>query len=134
MEGMIRLSRACASLLVVFGVLTSMWATCTAGAMVSERAEIDAQMEMACCQAGHHECAPKGTPAECCKTETQREQWTATTTELVKAPALVALAVVPSIQGAYPIVLSRSSCFANISQPSPHLGPPAYIAHSALLI
>ena len=130
---MVRWSRAFASLLVVFGVLTSAWATCTSGAVVSGTAQMNAPMEMACCHAGR--CAPKGTPAECCKqNETQHEQWAATKTELVKAPALVVMAVVPSIQVAYWVAWLESSRPTNVSPPSPHLGPPAYIAHSALLI
>lgn len=129
MPGMVRCSRAFASLLVVFGVLTSTWATCTAGAMMLENAQ------MACCKAGHHECGPKGTPADCCKkTEAQQQQWTATKTELVKAPNLVVMTVIPSIQAALPLTLLRSPRCADFS-PSPHpLGPPAYIVNSALLI
>ena len=129
MQGMVRCSRAFASLLVVFGVLTSTWATCTTGALMPAHAQ------MACCKAGHHTCGMKGTPADCCtKTETQQQQWTATKTELVKAPALVVMTVVTSIQAARPVALLRSSRFANVSPPPHPLGPPAYIANSALLL
>ena len=60
MPWMVRLSRACASLLVVVGVLTSAWATCVEGATASP------MQQMACCKAGHHHCPMKDSAADCC--------------------------------------------------------------------
>jgi hypothetical protein len=125
---MVRWSRGLASLLVVFGVLASSWATCTAGTMMPDT------VKMACCKAGHHTCGHMGAATDCCKkVENEQGRWTALKTEPVKPPVLVALALAPSLHAALPPTLLHAAPFANASPPPPS-GAPIYIVNSVLLI
>ena len=49
----------------------SLVATCVEGAMLTPSAQ------MACCMNGHHTCGHLGTPADCCKTASHANQFTA---------------------------------------------------------
>ena len=85
MPRMVR-SRAFVSLLVLFGVLTSAWATCAEGATASP------VQQMACCKNGHHECPMKDSASDCCKQSGPRFDDRAT---LTKASSFVAPVPVP---------------------------------------
>jgi len=125
---MVRWSRGLASLLVVFGVLASSWATCTAGTMMPDT------VKMACCKAGHHACGHMGAATDCCKkVENEQGRWTALKTEPVKPPVLVALAFAPSLHAAVSPTLLHASPFTNASPPPPR-GAPIYIVNAVLLI
>src|SRR5437870_1809894 len=96
MLGMVRWSRVFSSLLVVFGVLTSTWATCVEGATST------LTQQMACCKAGHHHCPMKDSASDCCKTSGAQVESQGT---IVKAtsfsapapvPVLVALVILPA--------------------------------------
>jgi hypothetical protein len=126
---MVRWSRACASLLVVVGLLTSTWATCLEGATSTPT------QQMACCKAGHHHCPMKNSASDCCKKSGPQLQSNAIVT---KAASLTAPVPVPMVW----VILSAFACSApsqhrvtyDASPPGLLYTPPAYIAFSALLI
>ena len=121
--------RAFVSLLMLFGVLTSAWATCAEGATAP------VVQQMACCKNGHHQCRMKNSASDCCKQSGPRfdERATFTKTASFVAPvpfpvAWVTTLTVPSIADAQRGVSIESS------PPNRLCGPPPYIAFSALLI
>jgi hypothetical protein len=124
-QRMVRWRRASASLLVVFGVLTSTWATCVEGASAS------ATQQMACCKAGHHQCPMK----DCCQKSGSQIESQGT---VVKTAALGAAVPVPLAWLTFAAVASAAQIPRRVSYDSSPPGllsaPPAYIAFSALLI
>lgn len=131
MQRMVRWSRVLASLLVVIGLLSYAWATCTASAAMPEQAQ------MACCKAaGHHDCGRKGAPADCCKASVSADsQWTVAKANPLSAPFRPFLALLIAndswSQGALVVVRTP---WTTASPPTARLGPPLYIAFSTLLI
>ena len=130
MATMVRWTRVVVSALVVAGVVVSGVATCTAGAMMPETAQ------MACCKAGHHTCGPNGAPADCCKkTSSSPQQWTVAKTDLLKAPLRLFLAsLTPTTSlaaGAFLVQPSRGISASPSVRPP---GPPLYLVFSTLLI
>jgi hypothetical protein len=129
MQGMVRRSRAFASLLAVFGVLTSMGATCAEGATAP------ATQQMACCKAGHHQCPMKDSASNCCKRSGPQIQSQGT---VVKAATFGALVPVPLAWVTLAAVASDAQIPRRVSYdsspPGLRFSPPAYIAFSALLI
>ena len=128
MTGMGRWGRASISLVVLFGVLTSAWATCAEGATASP------VQQMACCNTGHHQCPMKGIASDCCQKSGPRVDERAT---LVKAATLAPPVAVPFVW--FPILAALQSVDAprNIavdSSPPRLFGPPPYILFSVLLI
>ena len=131
MAGMVRLGRAFASVLVVFGVLTSTWATCVEGAAATPI------QQMACCKAGHDHCPMKDSASDCCKKSGPQIESQAT---IAKAASLSAAAPVP-VPLAW-MILPAGVSTANVqgrvsyhsSPPGLVFAPPAYIAFSSLLI
>lgn len=124
-----RWGRAVVSLAVLFGVLTSAWATCAEGATAP------VVQQMACCKNGHHQCPMKDNASDCCKQSGPRfdERATLAKTVSLVAPVPVPVAwvtalIVPSIANAQRRVSIESS------PPNRLFGPPPYIAFSALLI
>src|SRR5712691_607814 len=87
---MVRRIRPVVSALVVAGIFASGVATCTAGAMMPETAQ------MACCKAGHHTCGQDGAPADCCKKNStpQPQLNTVAQADSLKAPVRLFLALV----------------------------------------
>ena len=129
MEGMVRWSRAFASVLVVCGVLTSTWTTCAQGAIAS-RTE-----QMACCRAGHDDCPMTDSAADCCAKSGPQipSQGTVVKVASFSAPALALLvwATLPPMALAAQSHRRVSYVF---SPPGLLVAPPAYIAFSSLLI
>ena len=128
---MFRFSRACASLLVVVGVLTSAWATCVEGATASP------MQQMACCKAGHHHCPMKDSAADCCAQSGPQVESQGTIVKAasfsapVPTPVTLAWVILPSsLSTAY---FQRRVSYDS-SPPGLLFAPPAYIAFSALLI
>jgi hypothetical protein len=117
--------------LVTAGILASGMATCTAGEIMSETAQ------MACCEAGHHTCGKDGAPADCCKNHsTPQPQWnTVNKTDSLKAPFRLFLALVtpvnPLSELAFVVQASRS---VSASPPVQPPGPPVYVLLSTFLI
>jgi hypothetical protein len=129
MPGMIRWSRMCASLLVVFGVLTSAWATCAAGAMANPTEQ------MACCKAGHDHCPMKDSASDCCKKSGPQVELQGTVVKAasLSAPLPVVLTwAVPPAPTSAAHIQHRVSYDA--SPPDLLSAVPAYIAFSTLLI
>ena len=128
---MVRWTRVIVSGLVVAGIFASGVATCTAGEIMSEAAQ------MACCDAGHHTCGKDGAPADCCrKNATPQPQWnTVAKTDSLKAPLRLFLALVAPVSplsvGALVVQASRSISSSPPVQPP---GPPVYILLSTFLI
>jgi hypothetical protein len=128
---MVRRIRVIVSGLVVAGIFASGVATCTAGEITSETAQ------MACCDAGHHTCGKDGAPADCCRTNSAPQpQWnTVAKTESLKAPFRLFLALVtpvsPLSDVAFVVQASRSISASPPVQPP---GPPVYILLSTFLI
>src|ERR1700674_2406831 len=93
MQVMVHRIRAIVSGLVMAGILASGVATCTAGEIMSETAQ------MACCDAGHHTCGKDGAPADCCrKNSTPQPQWnTVDKTDSLNAPVRLFLALVTPV-------------------------------------
>lgn len=124
-----RWAAAFSSGMLIVGVLTSTVAACVAGAIMPESAQ------MACCKAGHRECADEGTPADCCKkTEPHQQQLIAAKSDPFQAPhrhVLAALTPVSSTGVLARLVPLRAG--ANASPPS-MVRRPAYIVLSVLLI
>jgi hypothetical protein len=129
MPGMVRLGRAFASLLVVFGMLGATWATCVEGAIATSTEQ------MACCEAGYDHCPMKGTASDCCKTSGPQvpSQGTIVNAASFSAPLPVVLTW---------MILTRPASAAHLlrrvahdaSPPGLLYAPPAYIAFSALLL
>jgi hypothetical protein len=128
---MVRRIRVIVSGLVMAGIVASGVATCTAGEIMSETAQ------MACCEAGHHTCGKDGAPADCCRTNsTPQPQWnTVAKTESLKAPVRLFLALITPVSplsvGASVVQASRSISVSPHVQPP---GPPVYILLSTFLI
>jgi hypothetical protein len=126
---MVRWRRASAALLVVFGVLTSTWATCVEGASAS------ATQQMACCKAGHHQCPMKDAASDCCQKSGSQIESQGT---VVKTAAFGAVVPVPLAWLTFAAVASAAQIPRHVSYDSSPPGllsaPPAYIAFSALLI
>jgi hypothetical protein len=130
MRVMVRWRRAFASLLVVFGVLTSMWATCVEGATAP------AAQQMACCKAGHHQCPMKDSASDCCKKSGPQIQSQATVVKAASSfsapvPGPLAWLILPALSSAGQ---TQRRARYNGSPPGLRCSPPAYIAFSALLI
>jgi hypothetical protein len=125
---MVRWSRA-ASLLVVFGMLTSMSATCVEGATAP------ATEQMACCKAGHHQCPMKDSASDCCKKSGPQIESQGT---VVKAASFSAPVPVPLVWVTLPALALADQTPRRVSYdsspPGPLVAPPAYIAFSTLLI
>src|SRR5256885_1851515 len=85
MPRMVRCGRTFASLVLVFGVLTSAWATCVEGATLPTE-------QMVCCQAGHEHCPMKDSASDCCKKSPSHVESHAT---IVKAVSVTAPVPVP---------------------------------------
>jgi hypothetical protein len=129
MQGMVRWSRAFASLLVVFGVLTSAWATCVEGATFAPTEQ------MACCKAGHDHCPMKDSASDCCKKSGTQVESQGTIVAAVSVGAPTAVPVVLATPPAAPPAAYKPTYVSHDSSP-PGLfyAPPPYIAFSGLLI
>jgi hypothetical protein len=128
---MVRRTRTILSALVVAGIFASGVATCTAGAMMLETAQ------MACCKAGHHTCGKEGAAADCCKKHSSPEPQynTVAKTDSLKTPARLFLALVTLVNPiADAVVLVQPLQPASASPPIKPLGPPLYIVLSTLLL
>lgn len=125
-----RWRRAVVSLAVLFGVLTSAWATCAEGATAT------VVQQMACCKNGHHQCPMKDSASDCCKQSGPRFDDRATLT--TKTASLVAPVPIPVMWVSALIVPSIANAQRRVSiessPPDGLFGPPPYIAFSALLI
>ena len=129
MQGMVRWGRAFASLLAVFGVLTSMGAACAEGATAP------ATQQMACCKAGHHQCPMKDSASNCCKKSGPQFESQGT---VVKAASFSASVPVPLVWMTLPALAWADRTPRRVSYDSSPPGLlfalPPYIAFSALLI
>jgi len=119
------------SAFVVVGIFASGVATCTAGAMAPETAQ------MACCKADHHTCGKDGAPADCCKKNSTPEPQgnTVAKADSLSAPARMFLAPVTTANPLSDAASLVEPTWA--AAPSPFLrpqGPPIYIVFSTLLI
>jgi hypothetical protein len=127
---MSRRGSALCSLLALFGMLTAFAATCAAGPAAS------AQMQMACCKAGHHTCGTTAKPADCCKTQGSHEQHVTTIAKAdpLKQPVWTAWTwAVPTLYvDAWPGARVRP--VSPDTSPPRGLDRPVYIRFSALLI
>ena len=126
---MVRWSRAFSALLVVFGVVTSAWATCVEGATSAPTEQ------MACCRAGHDHCPMKDSASDCCKQSGTQVESKGTIVSAVSVSAPVAVLVVWATSPAAPAAAHVPSHISDDSS-SPGLlyAPPPYIAFSGLLI
>jgi hypothetical protein len=126
---MVRWRSTLASLLVVFGVLTSMWATCVEGVTAS------ATEQMACCKAGHDQCPMKDSASDCCTTSGPQIQSQGT---VVKAASFTAPVPVLLVCATLAAVVSGAQIPRRVwydsSPPGLLSAPPAYLTFSALLI
>ena len=119
------------SLLVVFAVLTSTWATCVEGAAATPT------QQMACCKAGHHHCPMKDSASDCCKKSGPQIELQGTIVKTVSFSAPVpvsaplAWVILPAGVSAAHVQL-RVSYYS--SPPGRPFALPAYIAFSSLLI
>jgi hypothetical protein len=129
MMWMVRWSRAVVSLLVVFGVLTSAWATCVEGATATPT------QQMACCKAGHHHCPMKDSASDCCKKSGLQVESQGT---IVKAASVSAPVPVPMVWVTLAAFASAAQSHNRVSYDASPPGllvtPPAHIAFSAFLI
>jgi hypothetical protein len=128
---MVRWSRVIVCGLVVAGIFASGVATCTAGEIMSETAQ------MACCEAGHHTCGKDGAPADCCRTNsTPQPQWnTVAKTDSLKAPFRLFLASVTPVHRLSNLALVvQASRSITVSPPVQPPGPPVYILLSTFLV
>jgi len=131
MQVMVYRIRVIVSGLVMAGIVASGVATCTAGEIMSETAQ------MACCEAGHHTCGKDGAPPDCCGTNsTPQPQWnTVAKTDSLKAPFRLFFALVTPVQPLSNLALVvqalRSS---SVSPPVQPPGPPVYLLLSTFLI
>jgi hypothetical protein len=129
MQWMVRWSRAFSSLLVVFGVLTSAWATCVEGATSAPTEQ------MACCKAGHDHCPMKNSASDCCKKSGTQVESKGTIVAAVSVSAPTAVAVVWATPPAAPSAAYTPTHVSHDSSPPGLLyAPPPYIAFSGLLI
>jgi hypothetical protein len=129
MQWMVRCIRAFSSLLVVFGVLTSAWATCVEGATSAPTEQ------MACCKAGHDHCPMKDSASDCCKKSGTPVESQGTIASAVSVSAPMAVPVVWATLPAAPSTAYTSSHVSHDSSPPSLLyAPPPYIAFSGLLI
>jgi hypothetical protein len=128
---MVRRIRVIVSGLVVASIFASGVATCTAGEIMSETAQ------MACCEAGHHTCGKDGAPADCCRrNSTPHPQWnTVAKTDSLKSPLRLFLALLTPVS---PLSVADSvvqaSRAVSASPPVQPPGPPVYILLSTFLI
>jgi hypothetical protein len=126
---MVRWSRAFASLLAVFGVLTSVEAVCAEGATAP------ATQQIACCKAGHHQCPMKDSASNCCKKSGPQLESQGT---VVKAASFSASVPVPLVWMTLPALAWADRTARRVSYDSSPPGLlfalPPYIAFSALLI
>jgi hypothetical protein len=124
--------RVIVSALVVAGIFSSALATCTAGAMTTETAQ------MACCKAGHDHCPMKDSAADCCKknSSSPQPQWNVVAkADSLNAPDRVFLIFLsPASPLSDAALLVQPVRAAAPSPPLRPLGPPVYIAFSTLLI
>jgi hypothetical protein len=129
MEWMVRWTRIFASLLVVFGVLTSTWATCAEGVMASQTEQ------MACCETGHDHCPMKGSASDCCEKSGPQIPSQGTVVKVASlsapVPALLAWATLPAVAST---AQTRRRVSYVSSPPGLLFAPPPYIAFSSLLI
>ena len=119
----------CLALALVASLATSALATCLADPSMSVGAQ------MACCEAGHDQCPMRGSAADCCKIDSQKQQrLTAAKAESIRstltAPALVAAVIVGSIDSIAPVRATRVLQHDPLGLPST---PDRFLA-SALLI
>ena len=130
MQGMVRWTRALASLMVLVAFCASTWATCLEGATAA------VTQQMACCKAGHDHCPMHDSAADCCKKSGPQQIESQGTTEKVASLS----APVPTVLTwvILPTALSADHTQRHVSYDSspPDLlhAPPAYIAFSGLLI
>ena len=128
---MVHRIRVIVSGLVMAGIVASGVATCTAGEIMSETAQ------MACCDAGHHTCGKDGTPAACCRTNSAPQlQWnTVAKTDTLKAPFRLVLALVTPVSPLSDVAfVAQASRSISASPPVQPPGPPVYIPLSTFLI
>jgi hypothetical protein len=118
------------SAFVTAGIVASGVATCSAGAMMPETAQ------MACCKAGHHACGKDGAPADCCGNHSspEPEYNRVAKTDSLKAPARLFLALVSDNPIADAAAVVQPLCPASTSPPVEPPGPPVYIVLSTLLL
>ena len=132
MQMMVRRIRVIVTGLVVAGIVASGVATCTAGAMAPEMAQ------MACCTAEHHTCGKDGAPADCCKenVSSAQPQWNVVAkADSLNAPTRLLLALVTPVNSPADVAfLVRPARVVDASPPLRPQGPPLYIAFSTLLI
>jgi hypothetical protein len=126
---MLRYSRAFASLVLVFGVLTSAWATCVEGATLPTE-------QMVCCQAGHEHCPMKDSASDCCRKSPSHVESQATIIKAasVSVPMPLSVPTVWVTLAIASVAQSQHRVSYDASPPGLRLSPPAYIAFSALLI
>jgi len=127
MSKMVRWGRAFASLVLVFGVLTSAWATCVDGSTIPTE-------QMVCCKAGHDHCPMKDSASDCCKKTPSHVESQAT---IIKAASVTAPVPIPMIWVTLAIAqdqIVHHRVSYDASPPGLLVSPPAYIAFSALLI
>jgi hypothetical protein len=124
--------RVIISALVVAGIFSSALATCTAGAMTTETAQ------MVCCKAGHDHCPMKHSAADCCKksSSSPQPQWNVVAkADSLNAPdRLFVMFVSPANPLSDAALLVQHVRAAAPSRPLSPVGPPPYIAFSTLLI
>jgi hypothetical protein len=128
---MVRPMQVIVSGFVVASIFASGVATCTAGAMMPETAQ------MACCKAGHHTCGKDGAPADCCKKNSSPEPQynTVAKTDSLNTPSRLFLALVtPANPVADAAAVVQPLGPASASPPIKPLGPPVYIVFSTLLL
>ena len=121
----------CLALALVASLATSAFASCQADPSMSAGAQ------MACCKAGHDndKCPMRGSAADCCKIDSQKQQQlTVAKAEPVRSaltvPPLVAIVVFGSIDSIAPVQATRVHQHDLLGIPS----TPARFLASALLI
>ena len=120
---------AVVALIVLAGVVTSALATCMAGAMTPENAQ------MACCKGGHQKCGPPGSATDCCKKSEPRPQQLAMGEADPAASPVRALLL--TFTAAEPHLLSvavRQTPRDFSRGPTLASGPPHYLVFSVFLI
>lgn len=131
MVGMTRWLRIGVATLAMASVCRSAWATCTAGEMTPQ------EEQMACCEAGHHDCGPSGEAADCCKKSASQhaQQLVATKLGSFKAPLrILLLTLTPPQPATLQVSAIPAYCLLSPAGQSSASGPPRYIAFSSLLI
>jgi hypothetical protein len=92
--------------------------------------------QMACCKRGHHSCPMRGTPEDCCKSEShvnQLTQCTAVDKFNAKAPQLVALHLFQPLVASAVVIWPPTPVAYDSSPPIPST-PPTYLVLSSLRI